>query len=95
MSTSNQKVIPVSDVPAAVTDQQEPTTNNQEFERLETEEEFEPEFNLAKLGEFNFEREWEKLRAKLTYDYFKATMRWFLESASIELTITVSVTSSF
>ena len=90
MSTSNQKVIPISDTPSQPNDHHEPAAFN-EFEQVETEEEPDNDLNLDRIGEFSFEREWEKIKARLTYDYFKASMRWLLESASIEFTITVRV----
>jgi hypothetical protein len=89
MSTSNQKVIPVSDVPLS---QIETGTFGGDFDRLETEEDNgyrDDEPNIFELGKGSWQRDFERFRETLTYDYAKSYMRWFLESASCEITITV------
>lgn len=91
MSTSNQKVIPVSDVPLS---QIETGTFGGDFDRLETEDDVnirDDAPNIFELGKANWRRDIAKFREILTYDYAKSFMRWFLESASCEITITVTL----
>lgn len=97
--SSHQKVIPLSDNNITMSSNNlHATEQPQEDYRIEDGIEGEEDENLIddeqdifKLAEVSWAVKFERFRAKLTYDYFKQSMRWFLESASIEFSFSVSL----
>ena len=98
--SSHQKVIPLSDnnitmnnndlnanQPPAEDFKLEDGVEGEEDENLIEEED---QMDIFKLAQVSWAVKFQRFRDKLTYDYFKQTMRWFLESASIEFSFSVS-----
>ena len=96
--SSHQKVIPLTDNqmnnenpaseqpdPLKAEEADEEPYANEEDELLDDDN-----VDIFKLAEVSWEVRLERFRAKLTYDYFKSSMRWLLETASMDLSFTVS-----